>query len=269
MNYGLRMLGAVTLAAVLGGCTTLPGVADSSTAGGAVRAMSDTPPANAAQARARVSVELGMAYLEVGRFDVALDEARSAMAHDSNYAPAYHLLALVHMFIEENAAARENFLRALRLAPGDPEINNSYGWFQCVHGESEEGLRRLTAAARNPYYRFPGRAYTNAGLCHLRTQTDDAAAEQFRRAVSLDPANAQALYHLAAIAYRSGDYVVARQWLVDLHQRREPTAESVWLGLRTERRLGNRAAEASYAEQLRGRFADSPEYQSMLQGNYE
>jgi type IV pilus assembly protein PilF len=54
-----------------------------------------------------------------------------------------------------------------------------------------------------------------------------------------------------------------------LHQQSEPTAESVWLGVRTERRLGNRDAESSYAEQLRGRFADSAELRAMNQGSYE
>lgn len=264
-----RLLG-LAVAAVLGvaGCATMPGMAPG-VSGAAVRPLSDAPPATVAEARAKVNVDLGMAYLEVGRFDVALDEARTALAHDSGYAPAYHLLGLVFMLIEDTNAARENFLRALRSAPGDPEFNNSYGWFQCVNGEGREGIERLVAAARNPYYRFPSRAYTNAGLCHLRLNEDDQAAEQFRRALTMDPGNAQALYHLAAIAYRGSDFVTARQHLVELHQRREPTAESVWLGLRTERRLGNREAEASYAAQLRGRFAESPEYQSMLQGRYE
>lgn len=263
----LAML-AMGAALLLGGCATLPGGADGVTPA-ADRPLLDLPPANPAQGRARVNTELGMAYFEVGRFDVALDEARAALRHDPGYAPAFHLMGLVYMFIDDTAAARENFLRALRIAPNDPDFNNSYGWFLCGLGEEQEGLRRLALAARNPYYRHPTRPYTNAGLCHLRLGDDAAAAEQFRRAVMLDGSNAQALYHLAAIAYRRGDYEVARAHLVQLHQQREPTAESVWLGLRAERRLGNREAEASYAAQLRGRFQDSPEYREMMRGNFE
>ena len=48
-----------------------------------------------------------------------------------------------------------------------------------------------------------------------------------------------------------------------------PSAASAWLGLRTERRLGNADAEASYAAQLRSRFAESEEFKSMNQGKFE
>ena len=48
-----------------------------------------------------------------------------------------------------------------------------------------------------------------------------------------------------------------------------PSADALWLGLRLERRQGNRAAEAGYASQLRGRYPTSPEYQEFLKGNFE
>ncbi len=252
--------------AVLAGCATTPGGGGTASA---ERPVSDLPPANEAEARAKVHVDLGLAYVQIGRYDVALDEARTALALSPGYAPAYHLMGLVYMFIDDRPTARANFERALQLAPNDPEFNNSYGWFQCATGNEKDGLERLASAARNPYYRAPTRPYTNAGLCHLRLKNDTAAAEQFQWAVQLDPANTQALFHLAAIAYRQGAYEQARGHLVQLHQQSEPTAESAWLGLRTERKLGNRDAEASYAAQLRGRFSDSSEYQAMIQGQYE
>ncbi|MCC4115153.1 type IV pilus biogenesis/stability protein PilW [Aromatoleum toluclasticum] len=233
------------------------------------RPVADTPVSGKGEATAKVHAELGAAYLQLGNYAVALDEARVALQSQSSYAPAYHLIGLVYMAIDDPNSARENFRRALEIAPNDPEFNNSFGWFQCLNGNPQDGLARLASSARNPYYRTPTRPYTNAGLCHLR-QGDDAAAEaEFRRAVQADPANRQAIYQLAGIAYRRGVYNVASALLVDLHQQGEPTPQSVWLGLRTARRLGNRDAEASYAAQLRGRFADSPEYQTMIQGNYE
>jgi len=253
--------------AVIGGCATMPGVGDSAPT--AARPLLDQSPANNAQARAKISVELGTAYFEVGRFDVALDEARSALSHDPGNAPAFHLMGLVHMLVGDTEAAREHFQRALRVAPNDPDFNNSFGWFLCGVGEEQEGLRRLALAARNPYYRHPTRPYTNAGLCYLRLNDFEAARDQFRRAIMMDAGNARALYHMADIDYLSGDYAAARTILVQLHQQQEPSAESVWLGLRTERRLGNREAEASYAAQLRGRFDESPEYRLMIQGNFE
>lgn len=251
--------------ATLAACAATPG------AGRAVaeRPASEVPPASAAAASAKIHVDLGTAYLQVGRYAVALDEAKAALVSDPTYSPAYHLMGLVYMYIEDMDSARDNFLRALQMAPNDPELNNSYGWFQCVNGQEKDGLERLARAGRNPYYRTPARSYTNAGLCQLRQGNDAAAEAEFRRAVQLDAANAQAMYQLAAIAYRRGAYEAARGYLVELHQQNEPTAESVWLGVRTERRLGNREAESSYAAQLRGRFADSVEHRALSQGKYE
>lgn len=261
----LAMVAAAVLAS---GCATPPG----GTVGPSVsasRPLSDITPATPAQARARVHVDLGMAYFEIGRYDVALDEAKIALDDSPDYAPALHLLGLAYMLIEENGAAGENFERALRFAPGDPDFNNSYGWFLCTQGREIEGLERLAVAARNPYYRHPARPLTNAGLCHLRLADAGAAEAQFQRALQADPDNGQALYQLAAIAYRGGRLEQARTYLVRLHQRLGPNPASAWLGLRTERRLGNHDAEASYAAQLRSRFAQSEEYQLMTRGTFE
>ena len=231
--------------------------------------MSDLTPTTPLERSARVHVDLGMAYFEIGRYDVAIDEARVALASSPSYAPAFHLLGLAYMLIEENTGARENFERALREAPGDPDFNNSYGWFLCTQGEEQQGLDRLALAARNPYYRYPARPLTNAGLCYLRLKDEPAAEAQFTRAVQADPANGQALYQLADIAYRSGRYDQARNHLIRLHQQHDSSAASVWLGLRAERRLGNHDAEASYASQLQSRFAESEEFKLFNEGKFE
>lgn len=257
----------VMLTAVLGACVTPMPVG--SGGGSASRPWSELPPANAAENRAKIHVDLGIAYFDIGRNDVALDEAAIALKESATYPPAYHLRALVYMAINDVAAARENFEQALAFAPGDPDFNNSYGWFLCQQGREQEGIERLAISARNPYYRYLTRPYTNAGLCYLRLKQDAAAEAQFASALQADPQNGEALYQLAAIAYRKGSFEVARNQLVRLHQLRGPTSASAWLGLRTERRLGNRDAEASYAAQLRSRFAASPEYQLMSQGKYE
>ena len=47
------------------------------------------------------------------------------------------------------------------------------------------------------------------------------------------------------------------------------TAEVLWLALRIERRLGDRAAEASLANQLRRRFPASPEFAAFQRGAFD
>jgi type IV pilus assembly protein PilF len=233
------------------------------------RPAADRPPVDEAESKARIHVDLGAAYLQASNHGVALDEARIALASAPNYAPAYLLVATVYMFLDDKAAARANFEQALRLAPGDPEINNTYGWFLCASGQERAGLEHLAIAMRNPYYRTPASPQINAGLCYLRLKDEAAAETAFQRAVQVDPANGQAYLQLADITYRQGRYELAKRYITVLHQIGPTSAASAWLGLRTERRLGNREAAASYAQQLKSRFPTSSEYQLLLQGKID
>ena len=48
-----------------------------------------------------------------------------------------------------------------------------------------------------------------------------------------------------------------------------PSAESLWLAVRIERRVGDRLQEQAYANQLRRRYPASPEYEAMQRGLYD
>ena len=85
----------------------------------------------------------------------------------------------------------------------------------------------------------------------------------------LDPGYSAALIGLAQLKYRLGEMGESRI-LVDRYNRAsEPTAESMWLALRVARSIGDRGAEASYANQLRRLFSGSPEYQKLAKGQYD
>ncbi len=219
--------------------------------------------------RAKAHADLGMIYLQGGRLAVALEEARIALEADSNYAQAYNLRGLVRMNLREYAQAQSDFEQALRLAPNDPEINNNFGWFLCTRDREQDGIRHLMTAVKNPLYNTPTRPYTNAGLCALRLKDASAAEEYFRQAVMADGSNVQAIYQLADLRYRRGDYADAKRFVAEVNRLIEPTAESLWLALRIERRLGDRQAEAGFASRLRRNFSGTREYQALMQGQFD
>ena len=243
-----RAFGVLIVAGLVGACGGDPARQSSPVE----QAVSQQSAAGDAQKRAKIHTELGSLYLKDGRYAVALDEARVAIAADSAYAPAYNLLGLVHMYLNENRVAEENFARALRLAPGDPEINNNFGWFLCQTGREQASMPYFQAAIRSPLYDTPGKPLTNAGLCSLRIRDDKAAEDFLLRALRHENENVQALY-----------------WLADLHKLIEPNAESLWLAVRVERRIGDREGEARFSSQLRRKFAGTPEHQRLMQGQYD
>ncbi|MDQ8022458.1 MAG: type IV pilus biogenesis/stability protein PilW [Moraxellaceae bacterium] len=257
------------LAMALAGCAVTGGItADAE--GGIDRATSEKPVTSEAQGKARTHVELGSAYLDAGRYGVALDEAKIAQAYDRNYAPGHLLMGLVYSFLDQNELALASFQQAERLAPYDPEVANAYGWYLCNRDRQSDGLVRLERAARNPYYRFPARALANAGLCELNRRNDKAAEGYFQRSIQIERNNPQVLFQLANIFYREGNPVRARQWLTELQARMPaPTAETLWLGLRIERKAGERDAEARYANQLKRDFPASDEYAALTQGKFD
>ena len=219
--------------------------------------------------RARIHTELASAYFERGNMGVALEELRTALEADRNYAPAYNVLGLVHMDLRENGVAQQHFEHALTLTPNDPDINNNYGWFLCQTGREEQSIAYFLLALKNPLYSTPARSYINAGLCSIRKNKERDAFEYFERALKSEPDNLQALLNLATIQYKRGQLEAARGFVGRFNKLVEPTAESLWLALRIERKLGDRPAENTLAVQLRRRFAGSPEYQDMLKGRFE
>jgi type IV pilus assembly protein PilF len=219
--------------------------------------------------RAKAHTDLGLAYLEAGNVAVALDEGRKALGDDSSYASAHNLMGLAHMYLDEKGLARESFEQALRLGGNDPDINNNFGWFLCQNGDTTRAMAMFEAAATNPLYPTPTRPLTNAALCAIKANDMQAAEVNFLRAIAADSNNAQAVFGLASLFFHKGDYLEARRQLSDFHTLRDPVAESLWLAVRIERKLGDKVSESGYASQLRRKFAGSPEHQLLMQGKFD
>ena len=264
----LAFYAALALACgALAGCAQNP--ASSTTQANSVETGTLSGEAGDPRNRARVHTELASAYFERGNMGVALEELRIAMAADPNYAPAYNVLGLVHMDLRENGVAQQHFERGLRLAPNDPDLNNNYGWFLCQSGREAQSIAYFLAALKNPLYNTPARSYVNAGLCSMKNNNERDAIDFFERALRNAPDNLQALLNLASVQYKRGQLEAARGLIGRFNRLIEPTAESLWLALRIERKLGDRSAENAMAVQLRRRFPGSPEYDNMLKGRFE
>jgi type IV pilus assembly protein PilF len=258
-------LAALLAAAALAGCqTTSTSSTEAIPDSGSMKGEA-TDPRN----RAKIHTELGAAYYERGNMAVALEHLRTAISADSNYALAYSMLGVVYADLNDNKLAQSNFERALSLSPNDPDINHNFGGFLCRTGRADESIKYFMLAVNNPLYRQPWRSYSAAGLCMLNRDKVKEAEEFFQRALQLNSDDPTALLSMAQIRYRQGSLEEARKLVLSFNKLVNPNAESLWLALRVERKLGERNAEAGYANQLRRRFADSREYQLLQRGEYD
>ncbi len=260
-----KVLLALVLPAILAGCAATSGPTEPEIAQGQNTSLDQTE----GRTRARANTELASLYYERGNLGVALEVLRTATLSDTTYAPAHGMLGLVYMDLKENQLAQASFERALRYAPNDPDINHNYGWVLCQVGREPESARYFLQAVRNPLYATPWKSYSAAGQCALQKDNFKDAEDYFGRALKLDPDEPNSLLKMAVIKYRTGDVPEARRLVARYTRIVEPTAEGLWLGIRIERKLGDKSTENSYANQLRRRFPSSREYQQMQRGEYD
>ena len=101
-------------------------------------------------------VALGVAYEKKGELDLAAREYERALKKDEAYFQARVNLGNVRLSEKRYGAAREEYLKALELRPGDPETTNNLAWAAILSGSGrEDALRRMETALSDPARRSP------------------------------------------------------------------------------------------------------------------
>jgi len=221
------------------------------------------------QKRARIRLQLAIGYFEQGQSSVALDELKQALTADPAMSDAYNVRGLVYMGMGETQLAEENFLHAIKLAPNDPDLSNNFGWFLCQSGRPAQAIPYFESTLSNRTYQSPAKAMYNAGVCSLKLNDQAAAERYFLQAFKIDPANPSVSASLARIYYDRHDYERARFYIGRVTKADVMNPDVLWLAIKVEHRLGDKAAEASLATQLRRRHPNSPEFASYQRGAFD
>lgn len=267
MNAFRPLFWWLVLAAMLGGCAGTPGQPGSGATPAEPVTEFDEPDI---RKRARIRIELASGYFEQGQTTVALDEIKQALAADPNYAPAYNLRGLVYMRMNEPALAEASFNRAVQLDPRDADAMHNLGWMWCQQGRLAPSLEQFARALAVPGYGNAARTWMAQGVCQVRAGQNAEAERSLTKAFELDASNPITMYNLARLMLMRGEALRAQFYVRRLNAVPElVNAESLWLGLRVERQLGNAEGVRQLAEQLRQRFSNSPEWAKFLRGAFD
>ncbi len=96
-------------------------------------------------------VDLGVAYERKGELDLARREYESALRKDRKLYRARLNLGNVFLAKKEFGKAREEYLKALELRPGDAEATNNLSWAAIFSGEGiDEALARMESVVSAP-----------------------------------------------------------------------------------------------------------------------
>jgi type IV pilus assembly protein PilF len=254
----LLLLGTLVLSACVGAPT-----------GTDREARAASEPADADK-RARVRLELAGLYLGRGQAATALEEVKRALAAKPDMPEALNMRGLVYGAMGELALAEESFQRALQVAPRDGDIMHNYGWFLCQQRRWADAELQFNAALALPQYRDMVRSLLVQGICQARAGNWGEAERTLSRSFELDPANPVTAYNLSDVLLRRGELERARFYIARINSQPElSSAQSLWLAVRIERRLGNVQGVQDFGRKLQERYPESNEVSLYEKGRFD
>lgn len=219
--------------------------------------------------RARIRVELALGYFEQGKTNIALDEIKQAIAADPTFVDAYSLRGLVYMRLNDFGFAEDSFNKALSLKPLNSNVLHNLGWLKCQQTLYPQALKYFGQALSDPLYGERAKTLMAQGLCQARAGMGQEAVASLLKSYEYDAGNPVTGYNLANLLYQKEDNVRARFYIRRLNNSELANAESLWLGVKVEKRLGNIEAMIQLATQLEKRFPQSREAAAYHRGAFD
>jgi len=246
-----RLFIAISLAALLAGCTTS---ADKS----ALTTKKKTSEPNYKEA-AELNVQLAIGYIQRKQYKPARDKLEKAIKQNPDYLPAYKTMAYLYALLGQVDKAEENYKQALDLKPEDADLANSYGACLCRQGKYDEAQDMFRLSYSDPFYETLYLAQSNAGSCYIKQGKYKKAEALLRQSLRVHPKLPGSLISMAEIGLKTERYLMARAYIQRYHAIRPATAASLWIQTQAEKALGAKEHYMKYARQLIKDFPDSDE----------
>lgn len=265
-NFLLRGLVCLAAGVVLAGCANTGGTVGS-TSGNGAQIMTDSDEGSGRK-RARLRLELAIGYFEAGQTTVALDEIKQALTADPSYAEAYNLRGLVYMRLEDAGLAEDSFRRSIAINPREANTLHNYGWLLCQQNRYGDAAQQFAQALAVPGYTDRAKTLMTQGVCLLKAGDRAGAERSLTEAYELDAGNPVVGFNLASILWQRDELSRAQFYIRRVNNGPSANAETLWLGIKIERKLNNREALAQLVGQLQRRFPQSREAIAYERGNF-
>jgi type IV pilus assembly protein PilF len=205
------------------------------------------------------NAQLGLAYINQGRYEVALAKLKKSIEQNPDNAVAHHYIAELYRRLGEFDKAETHFDKALDLTPENSSLLNNYGVFLCDDEKYNEAYKYFEKVLKDPLYPSKGLIYENIGLCAQSEGNLKIAEENLRFALRLNPQAPKSLLAMAQISFDNQKYAQSRKYFYQYLENARHTPASLWLGILLEKRSGNKNRVASYVVLLKGKYPNSEE----------
>jgi type IV pilus assembly protein PilF len=206
---------------------------------------------------AKFNTQLGVNYMQQGNLALAQEKLERALKQNPKDPNVHVSLAVLSERLGDSKRADSYYRSALRLAPDNPEISNTYAVYQCKNNHVDDGVKLFDSVAANRLYRSPEVALTNAGVCLRTAKRYEEAEQRFTQALRTRPNYSEACVQLAGLYLersRAGDALQVIDNYVTTYL---PNADVLLYGVTVARAAKDRSAEERYSRKLRTEFPDS------------
>lgn len=209
--------------------------------------------------RADVHAELAAGYMQRNQLKVAQEELEKALAIDPDSPRANQTMAYLQFRLGNPDKADHFFKRAIVANKDNAQTEHDYGDFLCRRGSYDEAVAHFDKAIRNPLYRGQEVSMAYAGGCLLLKPDLVRAEEYLRAALARNPKQPLALYYMADLQFRKGNYLPARGHIERLFGVAVEEPASLLLAFKIETAMNENKAATDYAKRLREKFPNSEE----------
>jgi type IV pilus assembly protein PilF len=215
-------------------------------------------------AAASANMQLAINAMQTNDLELSKAKIDKALSQDPHNAAVFYIAGMLYARIKEYSKADGYYSEAINLEPHNGDYINGYAVHLCQRKNYSKGEKLALKAADDPLYKSPHIALLNAGNCALDAGKPNIAEEYFRRALKLQPNFSAVLLQMAELEAKGANYLSARAFLERYQQYAPAIPESLLLGVKIERGMGNMAAAQTYARRLREEYPTANETKALL-----
>lgn len=209
--------------------------------------------------------QLGLGYIQQGRFARARARLNRALEINQDYAPANNAMALLLQSEHEPELAEEYFLKSIYLDDKFSQGQYNYGMFLMQHKRYKQACGHLKNAALNVDYQQRNKAYQNLALCYYRDNQIDLAITTYEHMLKVQRFNALVLVNLSTLLFENQRFDDAQKYYdrftrVVERKQSQHSANSLWLGIKLARNKQNPEVIEGLAAELKANFPQSAEF---------
>ena len=218
-------------------------------------------------------LNLAKQYIGLDRRDLArLHLNKAQKLHDAadvkGLSQLYNSYALLYQVEREVALTEIYFLKAIDSDPNDSVVRYNFSSFLFNQERFSDSLEQILLVSKDLNYQRRPQAFYIAGLAQNKLNDRAAAIQSFKRAIELSPQFNLAYLEVAKVYFEQQRYLLARDAIGYYVALSGDTAESLWMVVRIEFKMGNAQAMAISGDRLNTFFADSEQaerYRKLVQ----